>query len=214
MADTAQLAIDVLRRLGMAGDLPKTDYYTNVSAKVPQNAPYPSNMPDLVLGGKPQRQGAATGLEKYPNVQREWQAITKQYPGAGASDIAPMGFLERARNYLGDVVAGNWPDTGWSNPGVEGRSTGNKITFNPSVERNKPEDIRRLLLHEATHGAQTRNFPTPEWADRRNYKPGQYWTSIGEGQAFETEDQDARGGLSRDAERQQFWASVKPTARK
>lgn len=178
------LAVNVLKRLGMGGDLPQqTDEYVTVRGSAGGNKPWHPNVAGAALGHQakaPQQ----SDLSKYPGMASAWSSVTKDYPAAGDSRVQPMSWLQRARTVLPNVLAGGE----WG--AADAFAEGNNIYFNPSIERRTPEEQRKVLLHEAMHNQQIRNFPTQSWAVRANYKPGQYESSIGESQAFQAEYQD------------------------
>lgn len=182
MPSLQELAVGVLKRMGGAQDIPKTDYYTNVTAKVPQNKAWAPNLPDLVLGQP--TTPAASDLSKYPKIASAWSSVTGQYPGAAGSRVSPMSLLQRVQGKAYGYLTGNPSES------VTAISEGNDIRFNPALESKTPDEIRSTLLHESVHGAQRRTFPTQSGSDRAYFRPGQYWTSPGEAQAYEVERQD------------------------
>jgi hypothetical protein len=182
MPSMQDLAVGVLKRLGDTS-IPKTDYYENVTAKVPENKAWAPNLPDLVLGQAPSTP-AKSDLGNYPRINSAWSSITGQYPGAAGSSVMPMSMLQRLQGKVFSYLSGNPSDT------VGAINQGTDVRFDPSLESKPPEEIRKTLLHEATHGAQRRNFPSQLGADLANYRVGKYWSSPGEQQAYEVERQD------------------------
>lgn len=182
--EVGALAVNVLKRLGMGGDLPQqTDEYVTVRGNAGENVPWHRDVAGVALA-QPTTKPQTSDLSAYPSMSSAWSSITKDYPAAAASKVQPMSWLQRARTVLPNVLAGGE----WG--AADAFAEGNNIYFNPSISRRSPEEQRKVLLHEAMHNQQIRNFPTQAWATRANYKPGQYLSSIGESQAFQAEYQD------------------------
>jgi hypothetical protein len=194
MPSMQELAVGVLKRLGNTS-LPQTDYYTNVTAKVPENKAWAPNLPTLLLGEPTTASSVPVDAARYPNVAKAWSGITQQYPGAAAASVTPMNMLQRLQGKVYGLISGN------SNNSIPAITEGTGIRFNPSLESASPDEIAKTLLHESVHVGQRRNWPTQTGSDRANYKPGRYWTSPGEQQAYEAERQYGLAQQARTARR-------------